>query len=154
MRKNTPNTKKPSKPKKKKLVPLPKLKSKLWTLFSLYIRIRDSDDNGNIRCCTMGNVYPWNKSQAGHYFSQRGNPALIFEEKNVHAQSPIANKLQKNNITWDYTEFMIKKYGLEEIRKMALLRGKPFKFTRQWLEEKIVEYSEKVKILKQQKGIE
>ena len=139
--------------KKKKVVPINSLKKKLWALFSLFIRLRDADVDGNIRCCTTGNVYPWYKSQAGHYHSQRGNPALIFEEKNVHAQSPIANKLQKNNITWDYTEFMIQRYGLDEIRKMASLRGKPFKFTREWLEEKIKYYNLQVKLLKQQKGL-
>lgn len=144
-----------TKPKvvKKKLVPIPRLKKKLWNLFSLYIRLRDADKDGNIRCCTMGNIYPWNKSQAGHYFSQRGNPALIFCEENVHAQSPIANKLQKNNITWDYTEFMIQKYGLDKIRQMAKLRGKPFKFTRQWLEDKISHYEINVKALKLTKGL-
>lgn len=144
-----------TKPKvvKKKLVPIPRLKKKLWGLFSLFIRLRDADVNGNIRCCTTGNVYPWNKSQAGHYFSQRGNPALIFCEENVHAQSPIANKLQRNNITWDYTEFMIQKYGLDRLRQMAKLRGKEFKFTRQWLEEKIEYYDINVKALKAVKGL-
>lgn len=146
-------SKKVAKTKKKKLTPLPKLKSKLWALFSTFIRLRDSDTEGNIRCCTTGNVYHWTKSQAGHYHSQRGNPALIFCEQNVHAQSPIANKLQRNNITWDYTEFMLNKYGLDEMRAMASLRGVPFKFERKWLEDKIVEYTEKVNLLKQEKGI-
>lgn len=141
------------KPVRKRLIPLPKLKSKVWTQFSLFIRLRDADLDGNIRCCTTGNVYPWQKSQAGHYLSQRGNPALIFCENNVHAQSPIANKLQRNNITWDYTEFMLQKYGLDELRKMASLRGKPFKFTRDWLNAKLIEYTEKVKLLKEEKGL-
>jgi Bacteriophage Lambda NinG protein len=138
---------------KKKVVPIPRLKKKLWSLFSLFIRLRDADANGNIRCCTMGNIYPWNKSQAGHYHSQRGNPALIFCEENVHAQSPIANKLQKNNITWEYTEFMIQRYGLDKLRQMAKLRGKEFKFTRQWLEEKIEYYDLQVRSLKLLKNL-
>lgn len=139
--------------KKKKLVPIPKLRSKLWRLFSEFIRCRDADMNGNIKCCTTGQERHWRTSQAGHFFSQRGNPALIFEESNVNAQSPIANKMQKNNITWEYLVYMKNKYGEEELNRLASLKGKPFKFTRDWYEEKIKHYKEQVELLKSQKNL-
>lgn len=156
MRKNTKIKKKVIK-KRKRLVPLPTLKKKLWQTFSVFIRLRDADSNGMCKCCTSGKLIPWTASQggaqSGHYFCQRGNPMLVFCETNVHAQSPIENKKQRNNITWDYTEFMLEKYGLEHIRKLAAMRGKPFKFTRPWLEEKLSYYSKKVEQLKKEKNL-
>lgn len=139
--------------KKQKLVPITRLKGKLWEQFSLFIRLRDADMTGNIRCCTTGYERHWKQSQAGHFHSQRGNPALIFEENNVHAQSPLANKLQKNNITWDYFKFMYDKYGMEELERLASLRKKPFPLKREWLEEQIKHYKKQVELLKQQKGL-
>jgi len=70
-----------------------------------------------------------------------------------HDRHRLCNKLQRNGISWDYTEFMLEKYGLEHIRKLAAMRGKPFKFTRQFLEEKLKYYTEKVEQLKKEKGL-
>lgn len=146
---NRSNTKKT----KKRLRPIHLLKSDLNKIFSTFIRMRDADAQGNIRCCTTGNVYPWQKSQCGHFFTRRGNPALVFEETNCNAQSPMANRLQRNNITWDYFLTMEKKWGRKEIDRLASLRKKPFKFTREWLTEKIAHYTKEVEKLKQQKNL-
>ena len=143
--------------KKKKLVPIPKLKKKLWNLFSLYIKLRDCDNNGILTCCATGrkgHIYgketKWN---SGHFFAKEGSLMLMFMEENVHSQWSVSNMKMKRNITWDYTEFMIQKYGLDKLRYMASLRGKDFKFTRQWLEEKIEYYDINVKALKATKRL-
>lgn len=149
--------KRKTKKTRKKLVPIPTLKKRLWAVFSTYIRLRDADKNGMVTCCTTGKKIPWSASkggaQSGHFFCRRGNPALIFEESNVNGQSPRANRLQRNNITYDYFLYMEKKYGRKEIDRLASLRGRPFKFTRQWLEEKIKYYIKQVELLKQQKKL-
>lgn len=148
-----------TKPKRKKLITLPNLKKKLWIKFSEYIRLRDSNENGMCVCCTTGKLIPWSAppsksgAQAGHFFPKRGNPALYFEESNVNAQSPIANKLQRNGITWDYFIYMEKKWGRKELDRLAKLRKKPFKFTREWMSTKLEYYTKQVEILKQQKNL-
>jgi hypothetical protein len=140
--------------KKKSLRPLHLLRKDLDILFSQYIRLRDADNAGNIRCCTTNKLIPWKDSNAGHFFSKRGNPALIFEESNVNAQSRMANRLQRNNITWDYLIYMEKKWGRKELDRLASLRNIPFKFTREWLMEKIEHYAKEVEKLKNEKNYE
>lgn len=146
-----------SKVVKKKLVPIPRLKAKLWKLVSEYVLLRDCDKNGMLTCCSTGRVdhiksknTRWN---SGHFFAKEGSPALYFEENNINAQWAISNMKMKRNITWDYFLYMEKKYGRAEIDRLAALRGKPFHFSRQWLEDKIEHYEANVKALKLTKGL-
>tara|TARA_Y100000004_G_scaffold63462_1_gene71165 strand:- start:9164 stop:9568 length:405 start_codon:yes stop_codon:yes gene_type:complete len=50
---------------------LPKLKKKLDKVFSLYIRMKHADDNGNVKCFTCESVKNWKEIQAGHFQSRR-----------------------------------------------------------------------------------
>lgn len=142
--------------KKKKLVPILTLKRKLWVLFSTFIRLRDCDATGYCKCCTCNKEVFWtgpSSANAGHFFTKKGSPALLFEENDVNAQCRFCNKMQRNAISWDYFLYMEKKYGRQEIDRLASLRKVDFKFSREWLEDKIKFYSEKVELLKQQKGL-
>lgn len=144
------------KSKRKKLIPIPTLKRRLWVLFSTFIRLRDADNTGWCNCCTCGKPVFWtgtSGANAGHFFTKRGNPMLLFEENDCHSQHRMCNKFQKNNITWDYFLFMEKKYGRKEINRLASLRGKEFKFTREWLENKIEHYKTEVERLKEEKNL-
>lgn len=59
-----------------------KLKKKLWTLFSLYIRQRD-----NYTCFTCGRKGEGSGMHAGHFISKAiGGINLYFDEENVNAQ--------------------------------------------------------------------
>lgn len=59
-----------------------KLKKKLWTLFSLYIRQRD-----NYTCFTCGRKGEGSGMHAGHFISKAiGGINLYFDEENVHSQ--------------------------------------------------------------------
>jgi len=141
---------------KKKLVPIPKLKAKLWTLFSQFIRLRDSNNLGMCKCCTCGKEISWtgkSSANAGHFFTKKGSPALLFSEPDVNSQCRFCNKMQRNAISWEYMLFMEKKYGRAEMDRLASLRGKPFVFTRQWLEEKIEYYDLQVRSLKLLKNL-
>ena len=39
---------------------------KLWKWFSIYIRLRDSDENGYGKCFTCGKIIFWKKGDCGH----------------------------------------------------------------------------------------
>ena len=67
------------KPSRKNLI------KRLDTIFSKYIRQRDSDDEGYCRCCTCGEVHHWTKIQAGHFISRK-HYATRWDESNVNAQ--------------------------------------------------------------------
>lgn len=142
--------------KKKRLTPIVTLKRKLWVQFSIFIRLRDANKNGYCRCCTCNKEVYWtgpSSANAGHFFTRKGSPALLFEESDVNAQCRYCNKMQRNAISWDYFLFMEKKHGRSELNRLASLRGKDFKFTRGWLEEKLKYYSQKVEQLKKEKGL-
>lgn len=142
--------------KRKRLVPIITLKRKLWVHFSAFIRLRDSNNIGIGKCCTCSKEVRWtgpSSANAGHFFTKRGSPALLFCEEDVNLQCRFCNKMQRNAISWDYFLYMEKKYGRKKIDELAALRKVDFKFTRPWLEEKIKNYQEKVEILKQQKGL-
>lgn len=133
-----------------------KLKRKLWSLFSVFIRLRDADKSGNVKCCTCDRVYYWTdpkgRMQAGHFFPQKGNAALIFDEKNVHGQCSLCNGAGSGE-QYLYSLFIIKKYGKKELQNLLSRKGQPFKFTVEWLQKKIIYYTEEIKKLKEKKNL-
>jgi len=60
-------------------------KKKLDQLFSVFIRLRDSDEFGNCKCITCGKVEPWKRIQNGHWIS-RGVLNTRYNELNCHSQ--------------------------------------------------------------------
>ena len=58
-----------------------KLKKKLWTLFSKYIRLRDSDYRGICSCCTCGIKKHYKEMQAGHFLPGRRNSILFLHRE-------------------------------------------------------------------------
>ncbi|RKY08530.1 MAG: recombinase, partial [Planctomycetota bacterium] len=66
-------------------IPLNKLHNTVWDLFSQYIRLRDTQDDGYCYCCCCGLPRHWKRMDAGHFIS-RGHLYLRYNEKNVHAQ--------------------------------------------------------------------
>ena len=69
---------------------LKELKKKLRDIFSLYIRLRDSDKNGYGKCITCGRINHYKRMDAGHYI-KRQYLATDFDEKNVNLQCKHCN---------------------------------------------------------------
>lgn len=88
------------------------LKGELDTIFSKYIRLKNSID-GDATCVTCGCVRPWSEMQNGHYIS-RGYLATRFLEKNCHVQCMPCNVFKHGNYT-QYAQFMISKYGIDHL---------------------------------------
>ena len=98
-----------------------------WKLFSLYIRLRDTDKNGYGECCTckrpmqiVQNGKFLNTSHAGHCYS-RGCKSIKYHEANVNLQCSYCN-----NPNWGgmpqgkYIEFIIRKYGKDTLDLLIL----------------------------------
>lgn len=62
-----------------------KLKKKLDSIFSQYIRLRDADEFGFAKCCTCGKSKPWKELQCGHWI-HRNVLITRYDEYNCHAQ--------------------------------------------------------------------
>ena len=123
-----------------KVKSLRSLSKKLWKVFSLFIRLRDSDEHGTARCISCGKFMSWGTYDAGHYFPKTGeNYNLIFDERNVNAQCVKCNHYMHGNIH-GYAEGIVKKLGqniLEELRFK-----KSSKFQSKWMS---FEYEEQIK---------
>jgi len=78
--------------------------SKLDTTFSIFIRMRDVDENGFVKCCTCPTVRHWKEMDAGH-FVLRKHLATRWRESNCHAQCQECNRHESGELV-EYLIFM------------------------------------------------
>jgi hypothetical protein len=109
------------------LVTVKSLKAEVWDLFSEYIRRRDSDENGYIKCCTCGKSAHWKEVDAGHFISRKQNMTL-YDERNSHAQCKYCNGPKQGNII-AYQDFMLNKYGQKTVDELWRLARITHEFT-------------------------
>jgi len=142
----------PQKPLNKKSInTIPKLKRKLWTIFSTFTRMRDCfESTGSTEwgfCFTCGKRYHFKLLQAGHFIPGRNN-AVLFSERGVHAQCYNCNINLKGN-TLEYRRGIIKKYGDGVDEELEEESRQTIKFTVSQLEEMIIDYKKRIKELEQ-----
>lgn len=105
------------------------LKRKLWETFSLYIRLRDSDEKGYCRCISCGAVKLYNDDMdAGHFLAKNKGMAIYYEEDNVHAQCSYCNRMLHGNL-YDYGKALEKKIGEQRIKELKALAKTTKKFS-------------------------
>lgn len=125
---------------------------KLDKIFSIYIRLRDSDENGYCKCITCPTIKHWKKMDCGHYV-KRQHQGVRYNEKNCASQCKNCNwNLQGNDAI--YKEKIIELYG-REIHDL-LKSAERINFKRTQLEIDILtdEYKQKVKELIKTKDFE
>jgi hypothetical protein len=93
--------------------------TKLWKAFSEYIRLRDSDENGLIRCITCGRVKPWKECDCGHGIG-RQHKATKYHEQNNHAQCKKCNGFE-GGMRERYKEEVDKRYGEGTWNKLEVM---------------------------------
>ena len=136
----------------KKKVTIPKLVDRLDKIFSKYIRLRDAlATTGTTEyavCVTCGRTKDQKYNMDAGHFVGRGAGAVRFDERNVHAQCKRCNMGGNPTAHLDYDAWIIERYG-KRVRNELIKKGKQtHRWDRAWLEDKIVEYREKVKELK------
>ena len=82
---------------------------KLWKIFSTYIRLRDSDENGIAKCITCSFRGEWKRFDCGHGVG-RQYKATKYDERNNHAQCARCNAWNGGEQVL-YKEAVEKKYG-------------------------------------------
>jgi len=88
--------------------------------FSKFIRLRDANEEGIIRCISCRKPVHWKKCDAGH-FMKRQHMAVRFDEKNVNAQCKYCNNFEQGNDI-NYAIGLEKKYGPGIIEKLELAK--------------------------------
>lgn len=129
--------------KMKRIPTTASLQTKLDKIFSVYIRRRDSDKSGNIRCITC-TAYVFYKDADACHFVSRQYLKTRYDERNVHAGCRKCNRYEEGRKE-DYALFLLNKFGSNIIAELNEGKHNPyigFKY-----EEKIEYYKQKVKEL-------
>ncbi|HQB85334.1 MAG TPA: recombination protein NinG [Candidatus Pacearchaeota archaeon] len=124
-------------------------KTKLWPIFSEFIRKRD--DYICVTCGAIGELSSKYKGygakiiQAGHYFPKSAYSGIYYDERNVHAQCAYCNmNMEDPKVKDAYTKFMIENYGVEAI-EILKIEGKQKNLSTSELELLKIHYSNKIK---------
>lgn len=99
-----------------------KLIAKLDTIFSEFIRLRDSDSQGICKCITCGSFHHWRECDAGHFIT-RDNMATRWEEENVNAQCQKCNRFQSGK-QYEHGLAIDKKFKKPGTASMLLVKSR------------------------------
>lgn len=112
--------------------------------FSLFIRLRDSDENGYAKCCTCSRIAHAKNMDTGH-FLKRQYQAVRFSEINCNTQCKHCNNFEQGNDV-KYREFLVRKYGeakillLEASKRQTVKRSaNDLKMIADYYKEKVAE---------------
>jgi len=115
-----------------------KLRSKLWKLFSEYVRRKERGI-----CYTCGKRDEWKYMQAGHFVHR---DCLDYNEKNIHCQCVGCNKWRHGNLV-EYADRLERDYGPGVIQELKKLGNEIKIWKISELESMIEEYKIKLKKL-------
>lgn len=145
-----PQLKDKDKPKKRKISRAGLIR-KLDEIFSLYIRLRDTDANGYGKCITSGKFVHFKDADCGHFIS-RNNMATRWDEKNANLQSRKDNRFLSGK-QFVHGLAIDKKWGAGTAELMLIRSRAPYKLHEFELEAKIAYYKSEVEKLKKMKSI-
>ena len=128
----------------------PNLIAKLDRIFSKYIRLRDVMPNGYFVCISCGQIKPFEKADCGHFFSRK-HMATRFDEDNAHCECSQCNRFSSDHIA-RYQVNLVRKIGQKRFEKLVWKHNSTKKWCDFELEELIKYYTEKIKVLQEQKA--
>lgn len=135
--------------KSTKQKPLSKLKKELDSIFSKYIRVRNADKSGSVRCYTCGKRAHWKEMHCGHYIS-RVHSSTRWNEINCQVQCPGCN-LFKQGAADEFAIKLIKDYGEGILDVLNQIKHNGFKPDRDFYENSILNYKIKANALETKK---
>ena len=129
-----------------------KLKKELDKWFSLYIRLRDSE-NGLCQCTTCGKVSHYKQGMQNGHFQSRRFMATRYDDKNCQPQC-VACNMFRGGEQYRFALAIDAKYGEGTAEELQYKARQIQKFSRVDYEDKISYYKDAVKNLKIEKRIE
>lgn len=130
---------------------IPTLVRKLDTVFSEYIRLRDSRPFGYRAavCISCGQVKPYDQMDAGHFIG-RTHMATRFDESNVFCECRRCNRFSADHMIY-YQRNLEEKIGKEKLDLLIAMGHSTKKWTAWELEILITHYKEEVKKMKEER---
>ena len=129
-----------------------KLKKELDKWFSLYIRLRESQE-GLVQCFTCGKVSHYKSGMQNGHFQSRKHLATRWSETNCQVQCVGCNMFKAGE-QYKFAINLDAKYGEGTAEDLELIARTIMKVSRIDYEEKISYYKNLVDKLKKYKGIE
>lgn len=127
------------------------IKTKLDTVFSDFIRIRDADDQGICKCITCPRFYHWKEMDCGH-FIDRDQLATRWEPKNCAAQCRYCNRM-KTGRRFEFGKALDKRYGLGTTDKLQVQAAQGGYKTRAMAPVLLKAWQINLKVMKEKKGL-
>lgn len=130
-------------------------KHTVWKSCAIFIKLRDADCNGIVKCCTCGklmSIYNQN-CQAGHYVPGHNN-STYFDDAHIFSQCTFCN-FHGNGEQGKYGIFLKKKYGYtdEILEELLAMKHKTKKVTMEELKEIKRTFDEASVKLRKEKGL-
>ena len=122
-----------------------KLKQKLDVLFSQYIRRRNADHLGRVKCFTCGVEKHWKEQQAGH-FQSRSHHSTRWDEVNVQVQCVKCNMFRQGE-QYKFGLYLDDRFGDGTAEELENRAKTIVKLNRVDYEEAIERYKQKIKEL-------
>ena len=129
-----------------------KLVKDLDKVFSLFIRMRASDENGYATCFTCGQVKKWKEGDAGHFIS-RGAFSTRWNETNVQFQDKKCNIFQSGQ-QYLFSVALNRLHGEGTADALYVMSRQTRKYGVGEIKAMIEIYKDKVERLKRDKGLE
>lgn len=93
--------------------------AKLDKAFSLWIRLRDSDDTGHCKCVTCGKIMHYRDAHCGHFISRR-HKATRWNEQNCSSQCPYCNTYCQGK-QFEFSREIDRRYGKGTADKLLVM---------------------------------
>ena len=119
--------------------------TKLWKVFSEYIRRKDTNEEGEVECYTCYEVRHWKRIHAGHFVSRNAR-AVKFDEQNVKPQCPGCNAFN-GGMSWKFGQRLDEEFGEGTAENLEAQRFSIIKRTPGELEKMYKDYEKKLKSL-------
>ena len=119
-----------------------KLKKKLDVLFSQYIRRRNADHLGRVKCFTCGVEKHWKEQQAGH-FQSRSHHSTRWDEVNVQVQCVKCNMFRQGE-QYKFGLYLDQRFGDSTAEELENRAKTIVKLNRVDYEEAIERYKQKI----------
>ncbi len=123
---------------------LSKLKKKLWSLTSKYVRLKHADHRGFVSCVTCGHSAHYTALQCGHFIPKAQGLGIYFDLRNLAVQCYRCNINLGGNGA-EYYPYMLERYGQATIDELKRLSNMTIKFTQSDYEERIEAMEEMLK---------
>lgn len=118
------------------------LKREADKVVSEWVRRKDADENGMLRCTTCGLHEHWKRLQCGHFIS-RVHLSCRWEARNLAPQCYACNVLRRGN-PGEFALYLTSTYGPSILLELVEKKRQQVKYTRSDLETLISDYKRRL----------